>query len=323
MEDAMPVEEPLAESADEWFAHHAAKVLRNPRRWLEQAERLKHVADAVYRMELQDAERLLTQVARVEEAMGRGEEPAMPSWEGRRLGSVHLMLCGYALENLMKGLLVADDPSLILEVPSARNAVLANRLRRHSLEEHLRDQGEGLGDEGWQAVREAEHAVLWTGRYPGPNRPIDTQIEDRSHGGHRAPGHFYTGWAYALDGLYERLHERLSERTRLWEEERQAAHERGEAAERARRGEVEAELHRTHAPVLSGPVVYWRSAEPLPVGNTGTHAVRCDDCGLAMSLDLEQDAVQCPCDHLWVGRRYYHGESETWVLHVFHYPRDA
>lgn len=319
----MPVDEPLAQSADEWFAHHAAKVLRNPRRWLEQAERLKEVADAVYRMELEDTARLLAQVTEVEEAVRREAGQAMPPWRGRRLGSVHLMLCGYALENLMKGLLLADDPSLILESPSARHAVLANQLRRHSLKEHLREQGVSLDDEGWQAVREAEHAVLWTGRYPGPNRPIDTHIEDPSHGGHRAPGRFYTGWANALHYLYEELHERLSERTRRWEHERQAAQERVEAAERARRPEVEAGLNRTHARVPAGQVVYWRSAECLPAGNMGTHLIRCDDCGVAMSLDLEREAVQCPCDHLWVGRRYYHGESETWVLQIFHYPRDS
>lgn len=238
-------------------------------------------------MELLDTERLLTQVAQVEEAIERGEEPAMCSREGRGLGSVHLMLCGYALENLIKGLQVADDPSLILELPSARHAVLASRLRRHGLEERLRDQRESLTDEGWEAVREAEHAVLWTGRYPGPIRPIDTQIEARSHGGHRAPGRFYTEWANALGDLYERLHERLSDRMRRWEEERQAAQERVEAAERARRGEVEAELHRTHAIVPSGEVVYWRSAKPLPAGNMGTHSVHCDDCDLTMSLDLK------------------------------------
>jgi hypothetical protein len=76
-----------------------------------------------------------------------------------------LMLYGLALENLLKGLLIAQGQDLI-----DRNGRLIPRFGKHALERFLRDTGVSVTADELKLVRQLERAVV-EGKYPIPIAP--------------------------------------------------------------------------------------------------------------------------------------------------------
>ena len=123
------------------------EIERNPRAWLEEGDRLKAAADLVgsrFQSEMQSL-------------MGIWDAlPAHMQFNASRLGAPALLLIGYAIEVLAKGLIVAADPQE------------AGRLKRHIDHELLSAAGVELepGDEA--LIEKLYHCVKWMGRYPTP-----------------------------------------------------------------------------------------------------------------------------------------------------------
>lgn len=167
---ARPSEEELAalddEEIEQLIDDHEARVIfvrdAMPDAWLDQAEELMDAAEVLWEQK--------DQGLRVE-AVGTGdnnvaEEGIRLTEEPRKISAVsrpYILLAGFALENLIKGLLVAQDPThinrgqLSSDLKSHRLLALASKVDGLSLNERER-----------RACRVLEDAIPYWGRYPIP-----------------------------------------------------------------------------------------------------------------------------------------------------------
>jgi hypothetical protein len=147
-------------------------IQREPRAWLQEAERLIDAADLVgsrFQSELQ-------QIFALSPAFPEGVQVDLA-----RLGAPALLLIGYAIEVLAKGLIVADDPE-------AGN-VGSKWMTKHVSAELLEAAGVQLGPGEPALVEKLYHCVKWMGRYPTPT-PLDGHEFDKAQA---AAGHWMFG----------------------------------------------------------------------------------------------------------------------------------
>lgn len=135
-----------------------ALAQRDPRAWLYEADRLKRAADLVGSRFQGEANEWL-KTAQLD-LNAEGSDLAF------QLGPTALMLIGYAIEVLAKGLIVATDPS---------DETVKDISRSHISVALLEDAGVEFrsGDE-FLVDQTLYHSVRWFGRYPVP-RPRDGQ----------------------------------------------------------------------------------------------------------------------------------------------------
>jgi hypothetical protein len=136
-----------------------ALAQRDTDAWLYEADRLKRAADLVGSRFQAEANEWL------KVALSEGNEQ-----DGRdlafQLGPTALMLIGYAIEVLAKGLIVASDQS---------DPTIARISRTHISAELLQEAGADLASgDAFLVDQTLFHAVRWFGRYPVP-RPKDRQ----------------------------------------------------------------------------------------------------------------------------------------------------
>lgn len=136
-----------------------ALAQREPRAWLYEADRLKRAADLVgSRFQAEANEWLKHSALGVDET--EGSDLAF------QLGPTALMLIGYAIEVLAKGLIVAAD----------RSEVTIDRISRSHIDHALLEEAGAdlVSGDSFLVDQTLYHAVRWFGRYPVP-RPRDGQ----------------------------------------------------------------------------------------------------------------------------------------------------
>ena len=122
-----------------------------PRVWLGQAQDLRLAARLLWHAHEQEFEKVTS--------AGRAETLG--------LGEIALMLMGFALEVLFKGILVARDPSL------AGEGRLNGSLKSHDLIALREAVGLDLPAHEAQLLERLSEAAIWMGRYPVPVRSQD------------------------------------------------------------------------------------------------------------------------------------------------------
>lgn len=217
----------------EGLVQHAS----SPGAWLSQAESLKAIADDIIdrwaeamlahrRARMEQYERFPVEYYLDREA---GETvPPRPGEEEyqqhmRLLSTrvlhgspeVYMMLMGFAVENVLKGLYIAKTPDAIADpedVAEGRSLLDSRLGGGHRFLQLAGEVGVDLPDEEKKMLDRLEGAVLWRGRHPVPKRESQARVEpfedDEST---RSPGAFSTAFRPTVDSLFDRLHRRLHE----------------------------------------------------------------------------------------------------------------
>jgi hypothetical protein len=85
-------------------------------------------------------------------------------------GPMFLMLAGYSIEALVKGICVAREPEAVIVVSKGRKK-LPDWLTTHNLEGLLDRSRVELADADREFLRRLHVSVLWSGRYPVDKSP--------------------------------------------------------------------------------------------------------------------------------------------------------
>lgn len=100
---------------------------RNAGTWRATAERLKRASDVLRELWLKEVRALPFLIAETERCIRSGEDVPEPD---PPVGEAAMLLAGFALENLLKGIIVAADPS---EVASGQDKVIDWGTKGHEL----------------------------------------------------------------------------------------------------------------------------------------------------------------------------------------------
>ena len=174
---------------------------RDPRAWLYEADRLRRAADLVgSRFQGEANEWLKRALADDDEETGRDQ--------AFELGMPAMMLIGYAIEVLAKGLIVAADSTEATVKRISRSHIDATLLEEA--------QAELVSGDAFLVDQTLYHAVRWSGRYPVPH-PRDgqryaDQVEAASGSIFSHPGAISTDHYRRACELFDRMREQLAGR---------------------------------------------------------------------------------------------------------------
>jgi hypothetical protein len=155
------------------FSKSIYKAAQNPRAWLCSAERLRDAADII----LRDQQQFEVAYFRAHEQATQ-EALTIAYLEGSNSGTAEIrcrppnyppaqLLYAYAIENLLKGLIVAKDATLI-------NAdSLAKTLRSHNLRSLCETAGIQVFAQEEPVLKALSELSTWAGRYPVAIRRMD------------------------------------------------------------------------------------------------------------------------------------------------------
>ena len=135
------------------------------------------------------------------------EQKAAENRQGRRIQSVAYMLAGFAIENLLKGQLVAAGKH--------RSESGQFKLRSHNLRQLAADARHSLNKEENRLLERIQEFTVWTARYPVPINPEDMRPRPTPDGGFAPRTYHGSGedWP-AIRGLLAQFKEALQERRR-------------------------------------------------------------------------------------------------------------
>jgi hypothetical protein len=155
---------------------------RLPQRWLENARRLRVVADSIGPLFARDM---------IEAEKRPADQRIVDDLKYSDVGPVYLMLVGLAIESLVKGILVHRDPRSVVE------GKLSCQLLHHDLPVLFGAAQIRLDPAEKRFVTRLKEAIMWYGRYPVP-----TKAQRRK----RKPEVFVSASDPDLfDALYERI----------------------------------------------------------------------------------------------------------------------
>jgi hypothetical protein len=140
-------------SKDEALREHLTRMGQNLDSWLGNAVMLKQVTELIWPT---------PDWARVESAEASLQH--MDYVADTDMWPVGLMIAGYALESLAKGLRVANNKKPV------KDGKLADDLGTHGLEKHLTKAGILLETEEQELIQRLDMFILWAGRYPIPKK---------------------------------------------------------------------------------------------------------------------------------------------------------
>ena len=162
----------------------------NPWFWLRQARRLKLAADLIGNAH----NTALTSLKANPEEFFKEERFTV------ELDSfpVYVFLCGLAIENLAKGVLVSRNPKHF------KNGTKLT----HKLTPYIDQCGLSLSDKQRALLKEIEAGVLWKGRYPIPKKLVDWQLRMGPYGNNQMPGTISPDDKHEIEAIYSEL-ERL------------------------------------------------------------------------------------------------------------------
>jgi hypothetical protein len=167
----------VAKPDDSW-QDGVVQGARNPNNWLGQAQRLKRSADLLLKRWLAlTPQRLMTQAELMQHP---GDDSALVRHvelyeESMACAMSGAMLLAFAIENYLKGILVARDPSMVKPPPhlfdwNHRLGPLADRCAV-ALEEQERD-----------LLNRLTTFTMWGGRYPAPKVVFDAKPDKSGTG---------------------------------------------------------------------------------------------------------------------------------------------
>jgi len=137
------------------------EALRAPEAWLDAADQLKRASDLLL-VGFQNDVAAALGLQSLEDAPAIKEvasTSARPPRSEFALGSVYLLVAGYAIENLAKGLIVAHDQ---------RDQTIKQITREHVSPDLLQRAGVSFADGESDLVERLAVRVTWAGRYPVP-----------------------------------------------------------------------------------------------------------------------------------------------------------
>lgn len=149
------------------------KAGQSPFGWLSSAERLEAAAETILRHEEATAPAYFSALeAATREALGKSQS----SKDGTGVAEVRCeppnylpaqLLYAFALENLFKGMMIANNPAL------ANETKLNSELKSHALDELATKAGFALSQEEQLLLRALSEIAIWAGRYPVASRLVD------------------------------------------------------------------------------------------------------------------------------------------------------
>jgi hypothetical protein len=172
---------------------------RNPHNWLAAGEELKRGSDLLRTVWLDE----LTDRSERFEAYMRGEVDR--PWEPW-VGAPAMTLAAFAIENLLKGIMVAADPALIQPDQDAPEILLGRQLRTHDLCALARRARVDISEEEMSLLERLTEFAQWAGRY---RFPLRARAAAPRPGSERGGSSFTSDWFPTLDALFERLHSDL------------------------------------------------------------------------------------------------------------------
>lgn len=177
----------------------------NPYYWLQTAERLSKSANILLDIWMKAQEK---PIPRLSIMATREELKALDEYmfESLELFPSYMLLTGYALENLAKGMLVdrtiKDDPE------KAKNATVKSLgIGGHNTLKKLKDLNIDLNVDEKKAVKLTDTYVIWAGKYDGPLKPGYPDPTDEMP----AVVKEWRKYPVILTSLYNRLHAMLAE----------------------------------------------------------------------------------------------------------------
>jgi len=150
-----------------WWLYVTQGAARDPSTWLASAQRLHASAEHLWaRFEFYQRQRDRFDLANWQDDWG--DLPAA------------LMLAGFSLENLAKGLIVANEPDVVGETHLTKWSVSSG----HDITDLLKRAAIALGDDSERlVVARLEYFAKWAGRYPVPMKFAEsTPIDSLGHG---------------------------------------------------------------------------------------------------------------------------------------------
>lgn len=168
---------------------------REPLMWLGSAKRLRRAADLLVPE--------ITEILRQYGHRGARSEEVF-------LVFPYLMLCGMAVENLLKGILVAGDPGVV-EPDRLNLKAWGGGEHPHDLSHLAAKAAVSLSEEELDLLVRMSEAVLWNGRYPIPIKGLQLHKKALLRNGHRSRRAFTTDDPVLFTMLYDRVAEQLRE----------------------------------------------------------------------------------------------------------------
>ena len=120
-----------------------------------------------------------------------------------QLFHTYLMLSGFALENLLKGILVAREPTLT-------DKIVSKKIKHHKLEDLFKLVGIEIDETESVMVERLTESIIWAGRYPIPLLKDDMVLRKRTlgytdQGGYWEKAQDWPGDNELIEQLWSRL----------------------------------------------------------------------------------------------------------------------
>jgi hypothetical protein len=287
---------------EQFWVQSGARTARNLAAWHGSGHRLKRAADllrAQWKADLLELYRLRP----------GGTFP-------ESVGGPMMLLAGFAIENLVKGLLIARDPSVVAGKADSPERLVHGVSARHLSVQLCGSAGVQLSAEEEDAVRRLEIFLLWAGRYPVPR---DARRLGERHTTAEPQLASAASFSELELDVIDRLFERLA--AELEREATQASmdeQEREKAALSERRAELLARLRGIEPVVVHGGQVFEvgddsRDEPASAVGCAG-------GCRATFRLTPRTPAAICSCGTLHWGEPFYDGSLRRELLRVASYP---
>jgi hypothetical protein len=265
-----------------WF-DSVAEGAANPTNWLVTAEQLKRGSDLLRDIWLKEARGMSD---RFQSYMAGEVASAWEPW----VGAPAMTLAAFALENLLKGLAIASDPSLIRN--GSPEQLLARRLQIHDLVRLAALAAVQLSSDEETLLERVTEFGLWAGRYPFPLDPMASAPRPGAEGGGAS---FASDWFDPLDALFERLRDQLAlAAARVGQKKEEASLE----DKLMRRPEIMATLEQLRKVEIEPGAVVFETDLPEEPGSS----ISCN-CGVTFNLNQRRPAGICRCGALYFGEK--------------------
>lgn len=258
----------------DYFFESASAAVQNPGGWLFSADRLRRAATELHKVVDQDFASMRSLVGTFQPA------PV-------EVGSVMMMLLGYTLENLAKGIIVAKDPSAA-QGKVKRPTALATDLNRHLDANLLVEAGLALSPDEEAQVARLRTFLEWGGRYPAATDSVKMMY---AYPG-QPPASFTTADLPVIDALIDRTRETLVATAQVRAAFDEAAVRAKVSAERPR---VLAELDKLRSEQTDGMTFYYDDNAADTPGNQ----LVCCGCGMNFSFNERRPGAICGCGTLY------------------------
>jgi hypothetical protein len=168
---------------------------RNPHNWLASAEELKRGSDLLRATWMEEAQSMHQRFQAY--MAGEFDRPWEP-W----VGGPAMTLAAFALENALKGLMIAERPELVQPSVEQPEILFDPQVRTHDLVQLATRAGVQLSSEERTLLARLSEFAEWAGRYRFPVRAGDAAPRPGAEAGGSS---FTSDWFPTLDELFERL----------------------------------------------------------------------------------------------------------------------